>query len=98
MENFQRKYLPFVSLVGLWAVYTTFYAVLRPYNIAGILSFIGEVGLDFLAIVFTFHLWMKCSDTDKNIFALFCISFFLAVVTDGDYNIVTYPLHKVHST
>lgn len=90
-----------MALVGLWIIYAFFYVALKRYDAAvyaGYLAFIGEVGLDITAAWLTFNLWKKNTGQEKNIFALFCVSFVLAAITDASYNIITNILGIINFT
>lgn len=92
MKSQLRKQLIVISSFSLWLIAAVFFWFLSRTNetsiYAGFLAFTSEVGLDFVAALLTLHLWRKNTGQEKNVFALFSVSFFILMVSDVVFNVV----------
>lgn len=84
ISNFIKKQLPFVLLIGAWIISSLVYISLKQSKetaiYAGILIFIGLVGLEIVSVLLTFLLWKRTTGQEKTLFGLFSISFLLLAV------------------
>ena len=84
ISNFVKKQLPFVLLIGAWIVYSLIYISLKQSKdtaiYAGVLIFIGIVGLEIVNALLTFLLWKRATGQEKILLGLFCVSFLLLTV------------------
>ena len=100
-KDTDTKLTPIITLAAIWLIYTVCYIALKQNSTTnlypGLVAFIGEVGLDCLAAILTLQLWTKSSLTLlKKVYLFFCISFFLAAITDCNYNLTANILGITH--
>ena len=92
LENrFLKKILPFLIMIG-WIFYAILFLIFKnnPNTslLAGILSLVGQTGLDFFAAVLVARLFVIYTNKNiKKIAFLFFISFISAMLADGIYNV-----------
>ena len=85
-------------LIGLWIIYTISYVFLKGQETTGLLagyfSLIGEVGLDLVAAILAYRLFVTANICYvRNIFQLYFISFCSALLADGIYNVILNLYH-----
>ncbi len=81
-----------IYLATAWLFFLCGYASLKysvgRESLAALLPLIGEVGLDFVAVVLSFNLWFNAAAENKKIYLAFLVSFVAATFADGIYNLV----------
>ncbi|MHB1948719.1 MAG: hypothetical protein ACYCQI_11480 [Gammaproteobacteria bacterium] len=74
-----------------WIIFSFLYLVLTRNNsniVAGYFALIGQVGMDMVAAILTFHMFATSKESNtKLIYLMFFISFVAAILADGIYNL-----------
>lgn len=80
-----------LSVFGLWLIYCVCYALLKSHDhslkMAGYLALVGEMGLDIVLVVMCFAMLKLTGRQNKKILCLLLISYLLAILADGIYNL-----------
>jgi hypothetical protein len=81
-----------VTALILWCVYTIIYGVISNNEstlpISGYLSLFAEMGLDTACAILAYKTIRNLENPEKIIFKLIFVSFILAILSDGSYNII----------
>lgn len=89
-SDINSKKLMILAFIA-WITYSFLYLVLSKDNsnlVAGYFALVGQVGLDIVAAIFTFHLYVTSKESNtKFIYLMFFISFVAAILADGIYNL-----------
>lgn len=80
-----------IPLFVVWIIFSLMYFIFSRDNsnlVSGYFSLVGQVGLDVVAAILTFQLYMSSKESKKKfIFLMFFISFFSAIFADSIYNL-----------
>ncbi len=88
-----------VLTLAIWFLYAVLYFYLRDSHTtsiaaSGVLTLIGEAGLDFIIFCLGISLWKKTAEQfEKNIYLIFAISFLFAAFADTVYNLILNVFH-----